>query len=439
MMNDERQKAVEKLVAEKLKRDLQPVRQPADCPGAGLLAAYVDRTLRRGERVNLETHLASCRGCQAAIAMLVKLSEGDEPSRLAPPARRSAFGAWRWAWAAPLLVAVVIVGVWRLGNFRKRAAEPNIEQVMRIPLEAPPPPKTPGADEGNSPPTVINRPEHLPKPLAKPAESTGLRQDFSKEKSANVKTEGAPASTPAPEVATSAAPPPPVTAMDKVVTTGGLATPSERAKLVAPAQGTGQGAGVGGVASGTANDVETTQAKTRDEKSEPMAAELEERKARVEKGALAKKDNLTSTTQSVTVTSAAPTLELDTGLANKQQAGGWNVVRTRKAGTWRVGPGGAIERLRKLGRWATRPSGVTVGLYNLAFFNTSEGWIVGQTGAVLHTADGGKTWSAVTSPTASDLVQVTATGKSSAQVNARDGSAFTTTDGGKTWNSLPRP
>src|SRR5205814_8365198 len=59
-------------------------------------------------------------------------------------------------------------------------------------------------------------------------------------------------------------------------------------KLVAPAQGTGQGAGVGGVASGTANDVETTQAKTRDEKSEPMAAELEERKARVEKGALAK-------------------------------------------------------------------------------------------------------------------------------------------------------
>src|SRR6266568_5397796 len=120
-MNDERQKAVERLVGEKLKSELKAVRQPTDCPAPEVIASYIDRALESGERARLETHVASCRRCQEAIAALVRLiPQGGTDKPVFAPARRRAFRVWRWAWAAPVLLAVIIVGVWTVGDFRNK-------------------------------------------------------------------------------------------------------------------------------------------------------------------------------------------------------------------------------------------------------------------------------------------------------------------------------
>ena len=125
--------------------------------------------------------------------------------------------------------------------------------------------------------------------------------------------------------------------------------------------------------------------------------------------------------------------------ANAPLSSPWNLIRTRKAGTWRVGRGGTIQKLDRRGQWTAIPTGISADLYSVAFFDASEGWAVGQSGTVLRTTDGGKTWAPVRSPTSADLIEVTATGESSAEVTSREGSAFATTDGGMSWNSPPPP
>jgi photosynthesis system II assembly factor YCF48-like protein/putative zinc finger protein len=438
-VNEERQKAVERLFTERLKRKLAS--GGAACPDAEILAAYVDRTLAQRQRASFETHAASCRRCQEAVATLVSVAESDEPVRLPAPSKRRArhsdwWAAWRWAWAAPLLLAVVIVGVWRIGDFRSRIAEPQKNPVSPEALSQPAKDQrvSGSAKVAAPPPPAALRNVPAAKPREKQAEAAGPRRDISKERTAEAKTQVIPGMVPSPAPL----------ATDKITTSGGMAPPSVRARLEAPAptpqttaQGTSQGAGAGVAAPGAPGGGQAAQANAITEQPKPTAAESSEKKNQTATGTLAREKGLSSV-QEMEVT-AAPAKVLGVAPASKFQGSDWIVVRTRNTGTWRVGLGGGIEKLGKHGRWAVVPSNVTVDLYNLAFFDASEGWIVGQSGTVLHTTDGGKTWTSVTSPTATDLVQVTATAKSTVQVTARDASIFSTTDGGATWNSSTRP
>ena len=42
-------------------------------------------------------------------------------------------------------------------------------------------------------------------------------------------------------------------------------------------------------------------------------------------------------------------------------------------------------------------------LREICFLDSSDGWVVGYTGAILHTADGGQTWVSVPSGVNTDL------------------------------------
>src|SRR5579863_5178028 len=94
-----RDKAMEKLVATRLRAGLKPA--GTGCPDAAILAAYVERTLAPRERQNCEAHLASCMGCQALVAELVRLSEDEETVGV----RAAAAPRFRWAWAGSALAA----------------------------------------------------------------------------------------------------------------------------------------------------------------------------------------------------------------------------------------------------------------------------------------------------------------------------------------------
>ena len=123
MKNDlARDRAIEKLVAGKLRAQLKA--PGAGCPEAETLAAYVEQTLAPGERLSCETHLAACLQCQEQVAAMVRLNEAEEPAeavttRPAIPALVRGISRFRWAWAAPALVALVVAGLWYTGAFRQ--------------------------------------------------------------------------------------------------------------------------------------------------------------------------------------------------------------------------------------------------------------------------------------------------------------------------------
>ena len=60
---------------------------------------------------------------------------------------------------------------------------------------------------------------------------------------------------------------------------------------------------------------------------------------------------------------------------------------------WAVGARGAILFTADGGRtWRPQESGVGDDLFDVKFFDAREGWAVGSGGAMLHTVDGGRTW-----------------------------------------------
>ena len=214
------------------------------------------------------------------------------------------------------------------------------------------------------------------------------------------------------------------------VATGQPTGPTAHQATRAVAAGAGQGGGVGTAKAG--GEVTELQGEKPAAKPTPVASDEMKTVSKVDK--LGKEKNSANAE-----VDASPALAQAVRPANAPLSSPWNLIRTRKAGTWRVGRGGTIQKLDRRGQWTAIPTGISADLYSVAFFDASEGWAVGQSGTVLRTTDGGKTWAPVRSPTSADLIEVTATGESSAEVTSREGSAFATTDGGMSWNSPPPP
>ncbi len=134
---------LDELLAARLRA--QGARPAGDCPPAEIVAAYVEQVLAPGERARWETHFASCNRCQEQIAALVRLSEDDEPLERPVPARRRVPGL-RWAWAASVLVAVTVAGLWYTGEFKSRVAQ-HVEAPVSTPAPAAAPQKTESAPQ----------------------------------------------------------------------------------------------------------------------------------------------------------------------------------------------------------------------------------------------------------------------------------------------------
>jgi hypothetical protein len=403
-------KRIEKLIGNRLRAQLEA--GGADCPEAETLAAFVEKTLARGERESLQLHLAGCARCQEQVAELVRLSEAAEPERvraLAPvPTRKIAW--FRWALAAPALVALVVAGLWYTGEFR-----PLLKQQPQPALQAPPPPATqplpagPKEEFARTAPAVRQKIAEAA-PAEKPKGETVVREA---PVGAQLYT-ATPTATAAGEAGGGAKEAQPANAAPPAI-----ASPSARARLAAaaPAVIPGHKATSTAYQDHAVSHLEVPAAPA----AAPPPTEREKGAERAAEAA------------GTTPTNEATAFHLvgRARLAKKAVAG------ARPEG-WRVGRGGLIQKADANGMWVTQPSGVDTNLLDIAFPTPSVGWVVGESGTVLRTTDGGATWQPISIPTRADLVLVVASGELSAQVVTRDGRTFATTDGGKSWNTTPR-
>ncbi len=107
----------------------------------------------------------------------------------------------------------------------------------------------------------------------------------------------------------------------------------------------------------------------------------------------------------------------------------------RDQAVWLVGDEGLVLRMRG-DTWSRQTTGTTSHIYGVDFLEDGvTGWVVGDGGLVLFTADGGTTWKVQASGTDRNLIKVHAFDSRTVWVG---GSSITllTTDGGSTWKTV---
>ncbi len=82
--------------------------------------------------------------------------------------------------------------------------------------------------------------------------------------------------------------------------------------------------------------------------------------------------------------------------------------------------------------WSKLPAGENDAFYGIQFVSLSEGWIVGEWGAILHTTDGGVTWQRQASHSLNSLYDIEFVDADHGWVLGLD-TLLATTDGGATW------
>jgi hypothetical protein len=103
------------------------------------------------------------------------------------------------------------------------------------------------------------------------------------------------------------------------------------------------------------------------------------------------------------------------------------------SGTWIVGKNGMVEWRDANGASHLQHSGVTTDLTAGIAVSASVCWIVGRSGTVIRTIDGGEHWLLITAPASENLVAVSASSGSDATITTASGQRFATTDGGASW------
>jgi photosystem II stability/assembly factor-like uncharacterized protein len=107
---------------------------------------------------------------------------------------------------------------------------------------------------------------------------------------------------------------------------------------------------------------------------------------------------------------------------------------TEKDG-WACGRWGTIIHTEDGGTtWSPQESGTTYTLSSIHFINGTTGWAVGNQGTILHTKDGGKTWQKQQSPVPYFLMGVHFVTPDKGFICTEQTTILATDDGGKTWS-----
>jgi len=103
---------------------------------------------------------------------------------------------------------------------------------------------------------------------------------------------------------------------------------------------------------------------------------------------------------------------------------------------WIVGDSGTILHSEDGGKeWIVKNIGLLPPLFSISFKNPDEGWAVGQNSFSLKTEDGGKTWEKVVFEEENSLYEIRICGNYGVMVGDQ-GTIIATNDGGKTWGKI---
>ena len=375
----DRNEALAKLGARLLR---QRGAQGTACPGADIVAGYLDRTLDARERAQCEEHFAACARCQEVLAGFAR------SETLSPQVRpqRSPAGVWsllRWQWLAPAAAVLAVGAVWAIVRPTLGPAIPPLAQLSVPPAGSPAAPEAGAAAAENDVRLGQDRAARSQRReetlRSQPVQLAGAQAEMKESR----------AEPPAPKGRIETAVAPAVAAARNV--------PAEPAKD---------------------ERVDAIQMQKAADAAKPAAAPVAEERA-----------------------AAAPQLGAPRAGATRVMATAEGVSPATvvaspvPAISWRIGAAGSIERSADGQRtWQKQASGVTANLLAGAAPTETICWIVGQRGSVLRTIDG-RTWEAVRPPAAVDLVLVTARDAVAATVVAADGRRFSTLDGGRTWQT----
>lgn len=102
---------------------------------------------------------------------------------------------------------------------------------------------------------------------------------------------------------------------------------------------------------------------------------------------------------------------------------------------WIVGNDGVILHTTDKGEtWEQQDSGTANTLYSVYFVDENEGWVVGDAGIVLHTADSGSSWETQNSGISEQLRGLFFSNSSEGWAVGKAGVIISTRDGGTQWN-----
>ncbi len=106
---------------------------------------------------------------------------------------------------------------------------------------------------------------------------------------------------------------------------------------------------------------------------------------------------------------------------------------TEKEG-WACGRYGTILHTSDGGAtWSPQSSGTTFTLSGICFTDSKNGWAVGNEGTIVHTSDGGRTWTLQESPVDYFHMDVTFVNPLKGFISSERTHILATDDGGKTW------
>jgi len=115
----------------------------------------------------------------------------------------------------------------------------------------------------------------------------------------------------------------------------------------------------------------------------------------------------------------------------------YSVAFPNKNKGWVVGDSGRILHSEDGGRnWRRQESGVKDELVHVKFINDKRGWVVGAKGTILFTDDGGRTWERQISGTPNHLYHIETRGKENAWIVGDKGVVLRTTNAGVSWERV---
>ena len=102
---------------------------------------------------------------------------------------------------------------------------------------------------------------------------------------------------------------------------------------------------------------------------------------------------------------------------------------------WAVGDNTILFTFNGGELWQGAGTRYTAQFNALSFSSRTTGWIVGKSGIMYQTADGGSTWTVLTSPTAEDLSNIFFLNAQTGWISGKNGTILSTKNGGITWDS----